>query len=127
MTIKKTLFLLGNIFSLYRENQQSITCFLKLRDVAEEEEDLLSTMEAYRSLGQCYHHMRRHELARVCFKKMLENAWIGSSFEGEMEAYEALSVQYYYLCMLDKSLYYHDRSLRGKSEPKNSPTYLMVM
>ena len=58
---------------------------------------------------------------------MLENAWVASSFEGEMEAYELLSVQYYYLGMLDKSLYYHDRSLRGKSEPKSSPTHQMVM
>ena len=77
--------------------------------MAEEEEDLLSTMEAYKSLGQCYYTMRRHDLARICFKKMLENAWVGNSFEGEMEAYESLSVQYYYLGMLDKSLYYHNR------------------
>ena len=58
---------------------------------------------------------------------MVESAWVSGSFEGEMEAYELLSIQYYYLGMLEKSQYYHDRSLHGKSEPKNSPTYTMVM
>ena len=127
VTLKKALFLLGNVFSLHREIQQSITCFMKLRDVAEEEEDRVTSMNAYRSLGQCYLQTRKYDLARICFKKMLENSWVAGSFEGEMEAYELLSVQYYYLGMLDKSQYYHDRSLHGKSEPKTSPTYQMVM
>lgn len=51
VTLKKSLFLLGNVFSLHREIQQSITCFMKLRDVAEEEEDSVCTMNAYKSLG----------------------------------------------------------------------------
>ena len=62
----------------------------------------------------------KYENAAKCFKKQLELAWRLNDLPGETRAYEHIGIQYYYLGFLEKSKYYNDRSIRGKSEKRDS-------
>jgi hypothetical protein len=64
--------------------------------------------------------MSEHEEAVKQFKKMLQLAWQEGNQEMELKAYDLVSVDYYYLGDLEKSKYYHDRYIRGKSENDHS-------
>ena len=47
---------------------------------------------------------------------MMNLAWAQKDTTSEIRAYENLAVDYFYLGEIDKSEYYHDRFMRGKTE-----------
>eukprot|EP00347_Sterkiella_histriomuscorum_P011790 403371089 len=118
--LKSSLKLLGFLYIFLNKMKFAVSCFEKLRDVADEDQDFISVMFAYKQLGLCFQKVQEYDRAIVCFKSMLQFAWKENNVEFEMQAYDFLGLQYYYLGQLDNAKYYHERMVRGKFESKKS-------
>lgn len=71
-------------------------------------------------MGIIYQFLNNHLNATKCFKKMLQLAWVKNNFNAEMVAYDCMAIQYYYLGDLDRSDYFHNRSMKGIREKEDS-------
>lgn len=111
------IFELRALICVYFDDlEHAIADFKCMRSVADDMENYHLKMLAYDSLGRCYAHFRMYSNALKCHKKQLTLAWKVNDAKEEMRSYEMIGRMYYYLGRLDKSKYYNDRSLRGKTE-----------
>ncbi|CDW91079.1 histidine acid phosphatase family protein [Stylonychia lemnae] len=118
--LKSSLKMLGFLYIFFNKMKFAVSCFEKLRDVADEDQDFTYVMFAYKQLGLCFQKVQEYDRAIVCFKSLLQYAWKENNVEYEMQAYDYLGMQYYYLGQLDNAKYYHERMVRGKFESKKS-------
>ena len=58
----------------------------------------------------------KYEESVRAFKKMMNLSWMEKDTEGEVSAYGNLAIGYYYLGVMEKCEYYHDRYIGGKTE-----------
>ena len=118
--LKRFYFILGLILMSFKDIRAAGTAFKRLRDVATVDQDFEVKMYAYKQLGICYQNVKEYEKSIVCFKKLLHLAWLMENIEYEMMSYDYLAIQYFYIGRLDRSKFYNDRMVRGKSESKAS-------
>lgn len=64
--------------------------------------------------------MQNYEDAVKASKKQLQLAWEQKNILMEICAYDNLSLDYFYLGMIEKSQYYQERMMRGKTENDKS-------
>eukprot|EP00347_Sterkiella_histriomuscorum_P001099 403373330 len=119
-TLRTTFHLKAVVSIFFDDYQSALVAFRCLRNVAADEENDYSKMLAYENMGKCYNALKNYENAIKCFKKQLELAWRHNDAQEELRAYEQLGMQHYYLGNLEKSKYYNDRCMRGKTEKQNS-------
>lgn len=79
-----------------------------------------SKIRSYKHLGIIAQGKLKHSTALSNFIKMLQLAWLTNNKDLELKSYDLIGVQYFYMNMLEKAMYYHDRAMLGKIEPKNS-------
>jgi len=60
-------------------------------------------MKSYRSIGQCFSHLKIYTTALVYFGKYLEYAWLMDDKEAELNSYDLLGVTYYLLGDLESA------------------------
>lgn len=105
-----------HVFMEFRSFKSALKYCRKAKQLCEKSLKYMEKLSMYQQLGYIYRLMSENEEAVKQFKKMLQLAWQEGNLEMELKAYDNLSMEYFYLGQLQKSNYYHDRFMRGKSE-----------
>ena len=100
----------------FRNFEKSLKYYRKAKKLSEKWSRYKEKLLMYQQIGYIFRLLKEHESAIKQFRKMLQLSWQEKDAAMELQAYDSLSVDYYYLGALEKSRYYHDRSVRGKLE-----------
>lgn len=111
---------IGLSSELFKEYDDAVHFYQKFRDASETARDYLSWCFAYYKLAKIYMIQMQYKYGLRCFKLMLQYSWICNNIDYEIKSYEGIAKWYFYLKELRKSKFYHDRSLRGNTEPESS-------
>lgn len=65
---------------------------------------------------------KQYETCEKLYKKALEYSWFLQQKKTEIEIYEQMGINYYYLGRIQKSKYFHDRSVNDLYEADDSST-----
>lgn len=71
-------------------------------------------------MGDMCLHYRDITLAIKIFKRGLQYAWFHNNEDDELMLYQKISIGYYYMFDIPLSSYYHNRSVLGDIEVKDS-------
>lgn len=88
--------------------------------------DLLRTrLNCLVGLAYLARDTKQYESCEKLYKKALEYAWYLQEKKVEIEIYEQMGINYYYLGRIQKSKYFHDRSVNDLHEKDDSSTKVL--
>jgi hypothetical protein len=65
-------------------------------------------------------YLKEHTIGLLYANKMLQSAWFCNDDKNELKAYELTGLHFYYKLDMVNAKINHDKSVKGKCEPRNS-------
>lgn len=93
----------GEIFLEFKDFQNSIKYFKKIKNLCDQKELFQEKIYCYEQLGILYKLINDHFNAIKYFRKQLELAWEQKDQKMEKLACDKLAIEYYYLGDLEKA------------------------
>jgi len=107
---------------LFRDIAVALKVLKGMKNTCDDYFKLKHKMFVYGQLGYCHRVTSNYGKAVKCFKKMLQIAYYTNDVTNELVAYDNLAIDTFYLGHIDKSNYYKERVIRGKTENQLSIT-----
>lgn len=110
------------VYTQYRQFDNAILALERLKDIAEDTDDISDLVEIYSKMAQCYLKTNKNHHALLSLQSMLQHAWYTQDHLQEIKAYSCLAIVYFNLADLKNSRYYHEKTMMQILEPDESRT-----
>ena len=117
----------GQIAMDFKDLIMARKVFTKLKYECQDRIQFEHKMITYKQLGYIYRNLKDYQKAVSCFRKYLQLAWFNEDLGAELEAYENLSIDYFYIGLMEKAVFYDKKFQEGIFEKPDSDVRKMAV
>ena len=120
-TIGITLTLVLEVYNSYNHMIEVVRTLLQLCRREEDRELLEIKMKLYGLLAKAYSWLGKYKVSVLYSKRALEISFLLNDTDIELKLYDKFGMYYYYLDDMQRSIYFHKRTIDSLLEPQISP------